>query len=170
MKNLLYPFEREIRKFSKGKHHVIDEAILMWKIFYYVVDKYRKDHPKWIFKKHEDLSKNPIKEFPKYFRGFLLITQEQYKRKLKHSPNLLIRLRHRPQFFINFVEIVGEIYLSGERDFLLQRSGRLESVHMIYINYFTPTTNANSLRIDSEYISNCHQIQATNIRIVKDIF
>jgi len=37
----LYPFEKEIKDLVKNEHDVIDEGILLWKLFYYVVDKFK---------------------------------------------------------------------------------------------------------------------------------
>ncbi|MCK4817188.1 sulfotransferase, partial [bacterium] len=38
MRDHLYPFEKEIKELVTNKHDVIDEGILLWKMFYYVVD------------------------------------------------------------------------------------------------------------------------------------
>jgi len=82
MKNLLYPFEREIRNLSGDEHDLIGQAILMWRINYYVVDNYRKNHPEWIFKKHEDLSLNPIEEFHDIFSRLSLDYTRAVQKKI----------------------------------------------------------------------------------------
>ena len=67
MKDYLYPFETEIKEFANHEHNIIDQGILLWRIIYYMVNIYRDKYPNWIFKRHEDLSMNPVKEFEKLF-------------------------------------------------------------------------------------------------------
>ena len=56
----------EIQKFCEGEHDLIDQAIVMWRTYYFAIDNYRKNHPEWIFKKHEDLSVNTNRRVPQY--------------------------------------------------------------------------------------------------------
>ncbi|AOY60128.1 sulfotransferase [Desulfococcus multivorans] len=63
MEDYLYPFESKLRKIKEKKMDIIEEASTLWTCFYHVVNLYRENHPEWIFKKHEDLSLNPIDEF-----------------------------------------------------------------------------------------------------------
>lgn len=44
----------------------------MWRTYYFAIDNYRKNHPEWIFKKHEDLSVNTTEEFHDIFRRIFL--------------------------------------------------------------------------------------------------
>jgi hypothetical protein len=67
MRDHLYPFEKEIKEFVEHEHDVIDRGILLWRMFYHVVDKYRKEHNNYIFVRHEDLSLRPVEEFKKLF-------------------------------------------------------------------------------------------------------
>lgn len=49
----------------------------MWKCIYTTADKYRKDNEGWIFVRHEDVAKNPIKEYRKIFnKAGLKMTNE----------------------------------------------------------------------------------------------
>jgi len=63
MKEKLYPFKDEIENYTINEKGIIDQAILLWRIIYYVVKEYRKKYPNWIFERHEDLAKNPIEGF-----------------------------------------------------------------------------------------------------------
>ena len=58
------PFEAEIRSSPSS---YVDQAILTWRIFYYVVDLYRQKWPEWIYLRHEDLSLNPVQAFGELF-------------------------------------------------------------------------------------------------------
>jgi len=67
MRDHLYPCEEEIKEFVEYEHDVIDRGILLWKMFYYIVDQYRRDHDDYIFVRHEDLSLRPVEQFKKLF-------------------------------------------------------------------------------------------------------
>ncbi|MEM6802706.1 MAG: sulfotransferase domain-containing protein [Bacteroidota bacterium] len=75
--DLLYPFRAEIETFSKKDQPLIDQGILLWNIFHSLILTYKKDHPNWIFLRHEDLSRNPL-------AGFKALSQEL---NLPFSPN-----------------------------------------------------------------------------------
>jgi hypothetical protein len=63
MRDLLYPFEDEIRKFVNEEQDIIDQAALLWKLIYYVVSIYKQRNSQWIFIRHEDLSIDPVEGF-----------------------------------------------------------------------------------------------------------
>jgi|SRR5579859_1100286 len=67
MKDLLQPFEDEIREYIETEHDVIDHAALLWKLIHYVIGKYVERHPDWIFVRHEDLSRDPLNRFQAIF-------------------------------------------------------------------------------------------------------
>src|SRR5262249_24897565 len=48
-------FEPEIRAFAAREHDLIDQSILLWRLIYAAVDRYRAAHPDWIVVRHEDL-------------------------------------------------------------------------------------------------------------------
>ena len=69
MEELLTPYEKEIVDFAENEHDLIDQAILLWNLIYWVVIKFQKDHDgDWIFVKHEDLSRDPLKEYRKIYK------------------------------------------------------------------------------------------------------
>jgi len=79
MRDYLYPFEAQIREYEKGDHDIIDQAILLWNILYYVVAEYRKRHEQWIFLRHEDISRDPPTHFQDLFARLDLEFSPQVK-------------------------------------------------------------------------------------------
>ena len=68
MEEHLSPFKDEITSFAQTRHDIFDQAILLWKLIYYMVTKYRQNHKEWLFIRHEDLSLDPEKGFKEIFR------------------------------------------------------------------------------------------------------
>jgi Sulfotransferase family len=56
----LGPFEGEIRRYAEEPGDPIDEAVLLWRLVYATVDRYRTERPDWSFVRHEDLSLDPL--------------------------------------------------------------------------------------------------------------
>jgi hypothetical protein len=67
LENYLHTFRDEIRDFAKNDHDIIDQAALLWKLIYYMVSIYKNKYPKWLFVRHEDISKDPINSFRNLF-------------------------------------------------------------------------------------------------------
>lgn len=67
MKDHLYPFEAEIKKFAEEGHDIIDQAILLWRLIHYMIKKFKEKHHDWIFIRHEDLSRDPLNGFRTLF-------------------------------------------------------------------------------------------------------
>ena len=42
---------------------ILDQAGLLWNVIHTVIDRYRRDHPDWMFVRHEDLSAAPLDGF-----------------------------------------------------------------------------------------------------------
>ena len=72
MRDSLYPFEMEIRAHAKEEKDVVDQAILLWKIFHHRILEYKKKHESWIFVRHEDLSLDSIIGFKSLFDSLKL--------------------------------------------------------------------------------------------------
>ena len=47
---------------AKGLN-IIEQGILLWNIFNHVLLQYKEKYPEWIYIRHEDVSRDPIKEF-----------------------------------------------------------------------------------------------------------
>jgi hypothetical protein len=67
MRDHLWPFEGEIREYARRERCVLDQAILLWRLIYSVVDTYREAHHDWIFLRHEDLAQEPLHGFQALF-------------------------------------------------------------------------------------------------------
>jgi len=68
MEEHLSPFKEEIVRLAEKRHDIFDQAILLWKLIYHVVGKFRLRHADWLFIKHEDLSLDPESGFREIFR------------------------------------------------------------------------------------------------------
>lgn len=68
LRDHLHPFLSEIEKFAAKRHEIVEQAALLWKIIYHVVSSYQKEHPEWLFVRHEDLSLDPVTGFKSIFQ------------------------------------------------------------------------------------------------------
>jgi hypothetical protein len=59
----LAPYEDEIRRYAADPDDPIDEAVLLWRLVYSTVDRYRARYPGWSYVRHEDLSLDPVAGF-----------------------------------------------------------------------------------------------------------
>lgn len=56
----------EFKKFEKQKS-IVENAALLWKVFYTQVAEYRRNQPGWFYITHEELSIDPLLHFKKMF-------------------------------------------------------------------------------------------------------
>ena len=63
MRDVLAPYEAEIRAASDRPPEILDEAILLWNILYGTVAGIQERHPDWAFARHEDLAREPVGRF-----------------------------------------------------------------------------------------------------------
>jgi hypothetical protein len=68
MEEQLHDFEGEIRRMTNTEADIIDQASLLWRLIYSVLLKYRAAHPAWIFVRHEDLARDPVRGFAELYR------------------------------------------------------------------------------------------------------
>ena len=66
----LGPFEGEIRRYAEEPGDPIDEAVLLWRLVYATVHRYRAERPDWSFVRHEDLSLDPLGGFSALYSQF----------------------------------------------------------------------------------------------------
>jgi len=62
---VLAPLEEEVRAFKnqEAQKDIVDNASLLWKVFYTQVRGYQEAFPNWFYITHEDLSLDPITHF-----------------------------------------------------------------------------------------------------------
>jgi len=82
----LSPFEEELKILRDSKSDIIDQTALFWKVLYFVVLKYKKEFPEWIYLRHEDLSRKPLSNFEQLFKTLgLEFTDEVQEQIDEHS-------------------------------------------------------------------------------------
>ena len=67
IKDHLAQFEPQIQEYAKYQKNIIEQAILLWNLIHFMILKYQEKHPEWIFIRHEDISRAPVKEFHQIF-------------------------------------------------------------------------------------------------------
>lgn len=87
MEEHLSSFKEEIVKFTQKKYDIIDQAILLWKLIYYMVGKYREKHPEWLYIKHEDLSLHPVMGFEEIFKYLNIRLSKEIKKMIQEHSN-----------------------------------------------------------------------------------
>jgi hypothetical protein len=83
LRDLLAPFETQIRDYAKPPPDFIDSAIMQWNTAHHVVGLYELQHPDWIFVRHEDLSRNPVAAFENLFPRLDLDFTDEARRWLE---------------------------------------------------------------------------------------
>lgn len=85
MDGYLEKFSSEISEQSESKHDIIDQGILLWNCVHHTILRYQKNHPDWLFVKHEDLSRDPMNGFKSIYDQFGLEFTEKAKSKILKS-------------------------------------------------------------------------------------
>lgn len=67
MEGRLAPFADEIRAAAPHRSPSIEANTLLWRILHHHIDLLSREHPDWIFVRHEDLSRDPAAAFPPLF-------------------------------------------------------------------------------------------------------
>lgn len=90
MDHHLSQYKSEIEEYSIVEKDVVSQAILLWNLINHMILKYQDNNPDWLFIKHEDLSRDPLTEFPKIYNrlGLNFSTSVEEKMKEYCFPNL----------------------------------------------------------------------------------
>lgn len=67
MQTYFYSFRQEIQSHIDNEHDIIEQGILLWRLFHFVILEYQKAYPEWLFVRHEDISRNPEPQFRNIF-------------------------------------------------------------------------------------------------------
>ncbi|MEA2626354.1 MAG: hypothetical protein QOD06_2399 [Candidatus Binatota bacterium] len=78
-------FAEEIRDFARNDRDIVDQAALVWKILYYVIDGYRHRHPDWTFVRHEDLAQDPERGFRELFDRVSLEFTDDVRQRIEQG-------------------------------------------------------------------------------------
>lgn len=76
MRDLLAPFEPELRAFAASPPPILDQAILLWNIIHTAVARYRDRRPDWLYLRLEDLASNPMTSFARVYERLGLTFDE----------------------------------------------------------------------------------------------
>lgn len=68
MRDRLEAFRADIERMAADREAPFDQAILLWRLVYTVVDQYRGEHPDWTFLRHEDISAQPVEGVAALYR------------------------------------------------------------------------------------------------------
>jgi hypothetical protein len=87
----LRKYENDMRKQDQTNKDVLGNAILFWNCALETIIAFRKEHPDWLFIRHEDLSIDPVNQFHKIYDAFgLEFTRDAMEAILKstgsHNP------------------------------------------------------------------------------------
>ncbi len=83
----LSEFEEEIREHATTQKDIIDNASLIWKLMYYMVSKYQKSHQHWLYRRYEDIAKEPVSAFESLFSQLNLDFSESVKNTIVDFTN-----------------------------------------------------------------------------------
>ncbi len=100
LRDLLHPFESQMRRYWNDPPDIIDQGILMWNAMHHVIAQYRERHPEWRFVRHEDLAAAPEEGFSALYDYFGLRFDDRVKEQMKRysepgNPGEVARWRRR---------------------------------------------------------------------------
>jgi len=87
MNQYLSSFEDEMKK--TYKNDAVKEGALLWNCLHHVINEYKKSYQNWLFKRHEDLSINPIDEFKTIYNFFGLVFTSEIEKEIKNHTSVI---------------------------------------------------------------------------------
>jgi len=72
LRDHLKPFEPELRLLQDSPGDAVQQAAVLWKVLYSVVDTYQTQFPHWTYLRHEDLSRDPMAGFERLYAALAL--------------------------------------------------------------------------------------------------
>ena len=85
VRDLLAPFEGEIRALAAKNDDLVEQAILQWRLFHHAIKGYQARRPDWQFVRHEDLSRDPLNGFRSMFQKLGLEFTPECERSVRES-------------------------------------------------------------------------------------
>lgn len=82
MRDLLAPFEAEIRDHAASPRPPLDQAILLWRLIYATVRRFRTEHPEWTFLRHEDVARDPLPAFERLYGALGLVLTDTVRTRI----------------------------------------------------------------------------------------
>jgi hypothetical protein len=68
LKRYLEPFSAQVRTYALCAPSTVDQAILLWRLIHHVIREYQRGYSDWVFVRHEDISRDPLKGFQELFQ------------------------------------------------------------------------------------------------------
>lgn len=85
MRDQLQAFRSEIEEYVEHDKSIIDQAILLWRITHWVIDKYREDYPDWHIYRYEDIARDPVDVFQSMFNKLNIDWNDSIKQKIENT-------------------------------------------------------------------------------------
>lgn len=67
LRDLLGPFEAEIRRFADEPQGLLDQGILLWRLIHHAIALFRERRPDWLFLRLEDVADDPLGRFEEIY-------------------------------------------------------------------------------------------------------
>lgn len=83
MDDVFHPYEDEIRFFAVNQQPLLQQAILSWKLLHYVIHQYQQKYPDWLFVRHEDLSRDPYRQFTNLYSALNVDIPDDFERAVQ---------------------------------------------------------------------------------------
>ena len=99
MRAWLTPFEEDMRHHARVGVDLVEQAILMWRAIYTVVDGFKARHPEWLFVRHEDLADDPAAGYKDMYATLGLAWDDRVEKKIlatssERNPSEVPNWRH----------------------------------------------------------------------------
>jgi hypothetical protein len=86
MRDMLGPFDDQIRRFAASEQPLIDQAILLWNLIHHPIVAYRERRPSWQFLRLEDVARDPGHVFRALYEHLGLTFDERVRATIdEHS-------------------------------------------------------------------------------------
>jgi hypothetical protein len=88
MRDLLRPFEEEVRAAAADPPPVLDQAILLWNLIHHAIRQFRDRRPDWLFLRLEDLARDPVVGFREIYDRFGLTFDERVINRIEETSGM----------------------------------------------------------------------------------
>ena len=86
MRELLADRADEIARFAEAEQPPLEQSILLWNLIHEQIARFREVRPDWLFRRHEDISRDPVSCFRELFECFELTWTDEVERTVReHS-------------------------------------------------------------------------------------
>ena len=83
LRDLLAPFAEDIRRHEDADADLVDHAAFVWRVVHSVIDRFRREHPQWIYVRHEELADDPVRGFGELYERLQLTFGDATRRTIE---------------------------------------------------------------------------------------